>query len=54
MVHYDRPALLAMVVDGLTRQTYTNFEVVIVDDGSQTAEALAYLERLQAESHPSA
>jgi glycosyltransferase involved in cell wall biosynthesis len=46
LVHYDRPALLAQALDSLRRQSYQHFNVVLVDDGSPSAAAQAYLESL--------
>jgi len=46
----DRHELLAKCVDSIrTRTTYTNYEIVIVDNQSQAPEALAYLARLARE-----
>lgn len=49
LVHYDRPALLAQALDSLRRQSYTNFNVVLVDDGSPSAAAQACLDGLDEE-----
>lgn len=49
LVHHDRPAHLARALDSLRAQDYPRFEVVLVDDGSETPAALAYLERLEPE-----
>lgn len=49
LVHYDRPALLAQALDSLRRQSYPHFNVVLVDDGSPSAAAQAYLDSLDAE-----
>jgi glycosyltransferase involved in cell wall biosynthesis/GT2 family glycosyltransferase len=49
LVHYDRPWLLAQAIDSLRLQTYDHFDVVLVDDGSPSAEARQYLDSLQAE-----
>ncbi|MGD9897382.1 MAG: glycosyltransferase [Candidatus Methylacidiphilaceae bacterium] len=49
LVHHDRPRLLAQALESLRAQDYTNFEVVLVDDGSVTAEAAAFLDRLEPE-----
>lgn len=49
LVHYDRPAMLAQAIDSLRRQTYAHFDVVLVDDGSPSAEAKQYLDSLQDE-----
>lgn len=47
ITHFERPRLLKVTLDGLRAQTYKNFEVIIVDDGSRTVEARAYLEQLE-------
>lgn len=49
LVHYDRPALLAQALDSLRRQSYAHFNVVLVDDGSPSAAAQAYLDSLAGE-----
>lgn len=45
---YYRPALLKEAVDALFRQTYTNIEIIIIDDGA-TPETVEYLHEI--ESH---
>jgi GT2 family glycosyltransferase len=45
----NRPALLGAALDSLRGQDYPRFEVVLVDDGSDHPEALAYLETLEPE-----
>lgn len=49
LVHHDRPRLLNQAIDSLRAQTYQNFEVVLVDDGSQLAETVEYLKELDPE-----
>lgn len=49
LVHYNRPHLLGRALDSLRRQTYSNFEVVLVDDGSPSEVAQQYLSTLQEE-----
>lgn len=49
VVHHDRPHLLAQALDSLRRQTYSNFEVVLIDDGSSSPMARAYLDSLEPE-----
>lgn len=43
LVHYDRPRFLAQAIESLRNQTYINYEVILVDDGSRSAEAVEYL-----------
>lgn len=47
ILHFDRPAGLAQALAALDRQTYPNIEIIIVDNGSQSPEAVAYLEALE-------
>lgn len=49
VTHRNRPRHLAQALDGLRRQTFDDFEVVLVDDGSDGAEALAALDGLEPE-----
>ncbi|NII12387.1 glycosyltransferase [Oleiagrimonas sp. C23AA] len=49
LVHYERPDMLAQAVDSLRRQTYRHFDVVLVDDGSTSQAAVAYLDSLTME-----
>jgi glycosyltransferase involved in cell wall biosynthesis len=49
IAHYQRPALLEQMLESLRHQTYSNFEVLLVDDGSTAPDALAYLDALQDE-----
>lgn len=49
LVHHNRPQLLAHALDSLRRQTYSNFEVILLDDGSLSPEARAYLDALEPE-----
>lgn len=48
ITHYNRPALLRQALESLNAQDYSNFEVVLVDDGSTQPEAVAFLEALEA------
>lgn len=41
--HHDRPELVALTLESLERQDYPHIEVVLVDDGSASAEAHAAL-----------
>jgi len=49
LVHYDRPHLLAKALESLRHQTYPNFEVVLVDDGSPGEAAQRYLAAIKNE-----
>lgn len=49
LVHYNRPQMLAQALDSLRAQDYPDFEVILVDDGSQQPAALAYLDSLVGE-----
>jgi len=46
---FNRPSLLAQALESLRRQDYPDFEVLLVDDGSDDPEALAFLDRLEPE-----
>mmetsp|Transcript_10981 Transcript_10981/g.17954 ORF Transcript_10981/g.17954 Transcript_10981/m.17954 type:complete len:828 (+) Transcript_10981:247-2730(+) len=47
VVHRNRPAFVKQALKSIEEQDYLNFEVVLVDDGSDTAEALALLDELE-------
>jgi glycosyltransferase involved in cell wall biosynthesis len=49
VTHYNRPKLLPYALESLRNQDYSNFEVILIDDGSTDQEALAYLESLESE-----
>ncbi|KAK3235069.1 hypothetical protein CYMTET_54711 [Cymbomonas tetramitiformis] len=49
LVHHDRQRHLASALASLRAQDYPHLEVVLVDDGSSSAEALRYLEEISAE-----
>ncbi|GAM24829.1 hypothetical protein SAMD00019534_080040, partial [Acytostelium subglobosum LB1] len=46
IVHYNRPQLLYQALVSIEQQHYSNYEVILVDDGSNTTEALHYLDKL--------
>jgi glycosyltransferase involved in cell wall biosynthesis len=45
--HYERPHLLARALDAILIQTYDNIEIIVVDDGSRTEGAKAYLDEIE-------
>ena len=47
IVHYERPELVCMAVDSVLAQDYSAMEAVLVDDGSESAEARATLDALE-------
>ena len=47
VAHFNRPQMLKQALASLTAQDYSNFEVIIVDDGSTSAEAIQYLMELE-------
>jgi hypothetical protein len=49
ITHFNRPDLLDDCLQSVRQQSYTPFEVVLVDDGSSQPAALAYLDALQLE-----
>jgi len=48
LVHHDRPHYLMQAITSIERQSYTNIEVLLVDDGSELPESKALLDRLEA------
>lgn len=47
MVHHDRPKYLEQAIASVEKQDYQNFELVLVDDGSDTPGAKQYLQELE-------
>jgi O-antigen biosynthesis protein len=47
--HCDRPALLAQALASVRTQSYKDFEVIVVDDASRSAETQSMLRRLELE-----
>lgn len=47
IIHFNRPRELRQALASLKAQTYRNFEVVLVDDGSVDPEAIATLDELR-------
>ena len=49
VIHHERPELVRMAVDSVLSQNYPALEAVLVDDGSESAEALAALDTTETE-----
>ncbi len=49
LLHRNRPSYLRQAIQGFQRQTYTNFEVIIADNGSCDPEAVELLANLEQE-----
>ena len=49
VTHYSRPDKLRTAIASLARQTYENFEVIVVDDGSPDASTQAELQKIDKE-----
>jgi glycosyltransferase involved in cell wall biosynthesis len=47
IIHHNRPALLKQAIASIDLQDYANVELVIVDDGSDSADALALLDEIE-------
>jgi O-antigen biosynthesis protein len=52
MAHWNRPGYLAQAVASIEAQDYPNIEVVIVDDCSTSADAIAFLDELERRFKP--
>jgi glycosyltransferase involved in cell wall biosynthesis len=52
VTHYERPALLEQNLAALAAQTRTDFTLILVDDGSRSAEAIACLESVERRRWP--
>lgn len=48
LVHHERPELVNQAVESLLLQSYPNYEVILVDDGSRSEAAVANLVQLEA------
>ncbi|MFN4143946.1 DUF6212 domain-containing protein [Aestuariivirga sp.] len=46
MVHHDRPQYLTQAIDAVKAQDYRNFELILVDDGSERTDSHALLDEL--------
>ena len=49
IVHHERPELVRMAVDSVFAQDYPALDAVLVDDGSESVEAFAGLDAIEAE-----
>jgi glycosyltransferase involved in cell wall biosynthesis len=47
ILHFERPGGLAQALAALDQQTYDNIEILVVDNGSQSGDAVAYLDALE-------
>lgn len=47
LVTFNRPSTLKQALTALEAQTFRDFEIVVIDDGSQNPEAVAYLDELE-------
>ena len=52
IVHHERPALVRMAADSVLAQDYPALEAVLVDDGSEGAEARAAVDEIEAAFGP--
>ncbi|HMD55781.1 MAG TPA: glycosyltransferase family A protein [Phycisphaerae bacterium] len=47
LTHFNRPQYLARALESLRQQDYSNFEVVLVDDGSDQDQAISFLQQIE-------
>lgn len=47
ITHYERPHLLCDTFKSILEQDYSNYEIIIVDDGSKSIEATEYLKSIE-------
>lgn len=47
ITHFNRPQEVSQAIASIKNQTYENYEVILVDDGSDKPEAIAYLDSLE-------
>ncbi|MEM7170921.1 MAG: glycosyltransferase, partial [Pseudomonadota bacterium] len=47
IAHFNRPELVRQAIESVKRQSYRNFEVVLVDDGSPGEENAQFLDQLE-------
>lgn len=51
LTHFERPHLLRRALEALLAQTYSNFEIIIVDDGSASQAADVCLTQIESSQH---
>jgi len=49
LAHFNRPDKLRQAIESIKNQTYDNYEVILVDDGSDQPDAIAYLDSLESD-----
>ncbi|WP_129221391.1 glycosyltransferase [Lichenibacterium ramalinae] len=52
LTHHERPALLVQTLESLAAQTRTDFDLVLVDDGSLSPDAIAGLRAVESRAWP--